>query len=1135
MSMLSRSRSRSRPLPRVPGLSPRATVVAAAWLVVILVVTTLVSAGGVNTPATAAVGNVAMLVAITFSIVACTRAARLRTPASRAWALLALSMGLGLIGQLLYTYDALQTTHAAKAGWQDAVSYLGYAVPLIAALFAFPKPPSRLISRFRVMLDAVVITLGVILVSEATVLRVVREKADLTTMSGWMGLAYPIADVAICSVLFTLGMRQRPRDRATWGCLGVGLVVLVVTDSLYVRLGAEGVDNLTGSPLVAGWIAAPVLIGLSASISRQHTPSSSHRFSLLAQLVPYGPVLGTMVVLGSGTATGDRFFTAGGAVLLLAVAVRQVMIVWENVTLTRDLEQKVALRTADLATMGSIVTSSADAVVGVSADGLVTAWNPAAERLYGHRSEDVLGQPVTFFTAAGVERVRRLLEDARQGRRLDAYELDYEHPDGGILPVAVTVSPVVSDGAVCGISLFGQDITQRRTAAVALETARQEALESSRLKSEFLATMSHEIRTPMNGVIGLTSLLLDTELDETQRQYAEGVRGAGEALLSVINDILDFSKLEAGKVVLDPTEFDPRGLVEDVGALLAPAASSKQLELIVYCPSEVPTAVLGDPGRIRQILLNLASNAVKFTPTGEVAVKVSTVPAPAGQARLRFEVADTGIGINPGDQSRLFESFSQADASTTRRFGGTGLGLAISRSLVDVMGGSIGVQSELGAGSTFWFEIPLPLAQAGAEPLPSSDLLSDLRVLVVDDNATNRTILDAQLRSWRMHPELVADATTALARLRARAAEGRPFDLAVLDMLMPGTDGLELATQISTDPALGELPMLMLTSSLQVPPEVFSAAGIGQWLTKPVRGQELFDKLMRLMAPIETDLNERKRTRQHLPLEKAPDLGRILVVEDNLLNQLVAEGVLSRLGYQSRCVNDGLQALDALRAGSYAAVLMDCHMPVMDGYTATEQIRRRQAAGELSYLPVIAMTAGALAEDRDRCLNAGMDDYISKPVNFEALEVTLARWVGRTSGADPEPGAATPEDGDELWTVATLDNSRLADLADLRAADGTSMLDIIVDTFLERSGNRLEALRTAAAAGDAGTLADAAHELRGTSATIGADRVAQLCGTMERTARQQGSVPASAELDRLAVELTRASTALRQVSPVLQR
>ncbi len=1125
--------SRPRPLWGAFGLSRRATYVAAVWLVVTLVVSTLVSVEGGNTRGSAAVGNVAMLASLVFSVLACTRAALRRTRSSRSWALLALSMFLGLAGQLFYTYDALQGVNAPTAGWLQAISYLGYSVPLIAALFVFPKPPSRLISRFRIVLDAVVITAGVVLVSEATVLRLVRDSADLRSMSGWMGLAYPITDVAICSVLFTLGMRQRHGDRAIWGCLGLGLVLLVVTDSLYVRLAAEGLTNLTGSPLVAGWIAAPVLIGLSSSISPSPNTRSPRNPALLAQLVPYLPVLGAMVVLGSGTARQDPFFVIGGAVLLLAVAVRQVMIVWENVTLTQDLEAKVAARTADLATMGSIVTSSADAVVGVSTDSLVTAWNPAAERLYGHRSEDVLGRPFTFFPATGVERLRALLEDARRGVRLNAYEVDYHHPDGTAIPVAVTVSPVVSEGQVCGISLFGQDITERRAAARMLESARQEALESSRLKSEFLATMSHEIRTPMNGVIGLTSLLLDSELDETQRQYAEGVRGAGEALLSVINDILDFSKLEAGKVVLDPVDFDPRGLVDDVGALLAPAASSKQLELIAYCLAEVPTGVFGDPGRIRQILLNLASNAVKFTARGEVAVKVTAVAAPQGEARLRFEVTDTGIGIEAADQSRLFESFSQADASTTRRFGGTGLGLAISRSLVEVMGGSIGVESEVGVGSTFWFEVPLPLAASRAEATPGSDLLHDLRVLVVDDNATNRTILDAQLRAWRMHPELVEDAASALARLTERAEEGRPFDLALLDMVMPGVDGLELAGRISTDTVLGDLPMLMLTSSLQVAPEVFTAAGIGQWLTKPVRSQELYDKLVRLMAPSEADLHERKRTRQHLPPAKAPDRGRILVVEDNVLNQLVAEGVLSRLGYQSESVNHGGEALVALESGTYAAVLMDCHMPVMDGYTATEEIRRRQAAGLLAPVPVIAMTAGALADDRDRCLRAGMDDYVSKPVNFEALEVTLARWTGRPdaghgSAPAPVPAATT----DVLWSVATLDGTRLADLADLRGADGSSMLDVIVETFLERSTNRLQALRQATSAGDALELSEAAHELKGTSATIGADRVAELCGIFERAARQHGAVPAPAALDRLAVELDRAAEALAQLSPV---
>ena len=488
---------------------------------------------------------------------------------------------------------------------------------------------------------------------------------------------------------------------------------------------AEGQTNLTATPLVIGWMAAPGLTALATLLPRREPKATARNFSLPAQLIPYVPVVGAIVVLATVSLTADSFLLVAGILLLIVMTVRQVMIVYENVSLTRDLEAKVAARTVQLTTLGSIVTSSTDAIIGLSLDGVITAWNPAAEQLYGHRAVDMVGNPPDFLASAENEGVESLLVRARQGEVLGAYEVDWFRPDGSKVPVALGVSPIHDGDVVRGISIFGQDITERRRTAAALVKAREEAMESSRLKSEFLATMSHEIRTPMNGVIGLTSLLLDTELTTSQRQYADGVQAAGEALLSVINDILDFSKLDAGKVVLDLTDFDPRRLVEDVGALLAPAAFSKQLELVAYCLPDVPRTVRGDPGRIRQILLNLASNAVKFTSEGEVAISVKSLPLADGQVTLRFEVTDSGIGVAVEDRDRLFESFSQADASTTRRFGGTGLGLAICRRLVEVMGGQLGMESELGVGSAFWFELPLPLGSApeNIAGLPTHDLL----------------------------------------------------------------------------------------------------------------------------------------------------------------------------------------------------------------------------------------------------------------------------------------------------------------------------------------------------------------------------------------------------------------------------
>jgi PAS domain S-box-containing protein len=836
------------------------------------------------------------------------------------------------------------------------------------------------------------------------------------------------------------------------------------------------------------------------------------------------------VLCFSGTALvhWDTFLRVTGILLLIFLTLRQLLVVYENVSLTGNLEAEMNARTTDLSTLGSIVTSSREAIVGVSLDNAIVSWNPAAERLYGYRAADVVGHPPQFLPSPGREAVQQLLASADAREELGGYEIEWTRPDGSTVPVAMSVSPIVNGEVVTGISVFGHDIAERQRAAAALEQAREEALESSRLKSEFLATMSHEIRTPMNGVIGLTGLLLETELDHLQRRYAEGVRGAGEALLSVINDILDFSKLEAGKVVLEPTDFDPRALVEDIAALLAPAAYAKPLELVAYCEPGVPEALHGDAGRIRQILLNLASNAVKFTAHGEVTVRSTSTPAGEGAVRLRFEVRDTGIGIADVDQHRLFQSFSQADASTTRRFGGTGLGLAISRRLVQAMSGDIGVHSHPGAGSTFWFELTLPLGSGTvADSVAAGQgLLAGRRVLVVDDSGTDR-LLESQLLSWRMRPELVCTAEAAVTTLRAGAAEGQhPFGLAVLNMSGPETDGLQLARTIVADPRLSDLPLIILSSGARPEPHLVSEAGIGQWLRKPVRSSELHDRLVRLLAPHPAVVTAPGPESARPPAPSTGSAGRILVVEDNSVNQLVAEGVVTRLGFAVDSVANGAEAVEAVDGGGYSAVLMDCHMPIMDGFMATRAIRQREADGERT--PIIAMTAGALTEDRTRCLEAGMDDYISKPIDVAALQSVLARWA--LVGPSQLPTSPAPPGLERRTDVGpadrgqpVLDESRLVDLEGLQAPDGTSLLTSIVRSFLSRSPDQLSDLRQAARTGDVDGVQRLAHALRGSSGTIGADRVASMCRQIELG---EGSLPAEGRLDELESELHRAREAL---------
>ncbi|MEW1808958.1 response regulator [Pseudarthrobacter sp. NPDC080039] len=923
------------------------------------------------------------------------------------------------------------------------------------------------------------------------------------------GVAYPIVDVVLVSLVLVLTMRSAPEDRSRWLCLGGGLLVLAFTDSTYVKLTFDGVTGLTGTPLADGWVAAFLLIALAPLVPRGVRRTSDRRvYALALELLPYVPVLGAVVVAPGRLRTeNDPFLLVTGLLVLTLVIVRQVVIILQNITLTRDLESKVASRTAQLEGLGAIVNSTADAIVGKTLEGVITSWNPGAERIYGYRAGDAIGRHSSFFIPAHLlaEEEAFLTAAGRDGETHN-YETERVRGDGSVVPVSVTMSPIRGSDGIHGVATIAQDITDRRRTETELRLARESAVESSRLKSEFLATMSHEIRTPMNGVVGLTELLLGTNLDQTQRQYLEGVKTAAEALLNLINDILDFSKLEAGKVDLELIEFDPRRLVDDVAALLSEQAQSKGLELIAYCSPEVPALLVGDAGRVRQILLNLATNAVKFTPAGEVAIRVS-VTGDEGENVIRFEVRDTGIGIDPSDHGRLFESFSQADASTTRRYGGTGLGLAICQRLTKVMNGQIGLVSTPGQGSTFRVTIPLPaaaLTEDAAADFPAP--LAGLRVLIVDDNATNRLVLQSQLAGWGMIPESVDSADKALTRLREEKAAGRAYDVAVLDMCMPGTNGLELARCISADKGVGSTRLIMLTSTMLVTGAELTAAGIRQWLTKPVRSSDLYDRLLRTMAP--------DRAPAPLPGTQAPApsmasaLGRILVVEDNEINQLVARSMAERLGYTADIVDDGAQAVSATAETSYVAVLMDCHMPVMDGFEATRTIRRRD--GNSRHLPIIAMTAGALAEDRDKCMAAGMDAYLTKPVDLTRLAELLTTWV---------PSTLPPNGGQ------ALDPGRLEILRSLGGGNAQGLLPEAAAAFREGIRPSLASLRQAILDQDADALTQAAHKLKGAAANIGATGAAAICDQLEREGRD-AEPPAAELLARLKTELERVETAL---------
>ena len=689
-----------------------------------------------------------------------------------------------------------------------------------------------------------------------------------------------------------------------------------------------------------------------------------------------------------------------------------------------QLERRVRERTAELSQadqtlreneerLRKLTTSARDGIIMMDNEGRISLWNESAERMFGYTAAEVLGKnlhalltPVRYHEAH--QKAFGHFQLTGQGAAVDrTLELEAVRKDQTEIPVELSLSAVMVKGQWHALGII-RDITERRRAEAEVIKARDVALEATRLKAQFLANMSHEIRTPMNGVIGMTNLLLDTDLTPQQRHFANTIHDSGESLLTLLNDILDFSKIEAGKVALESLDFDLQETIENTLELVSEQAYAKKLELTGFVPPDVPIHLRGDPGRLRQILLNLVGNAIKFTERGEVLVRVAKVSETATLATLRFEVRDTGIGLSSEGRARLFQPFTQADGSTTRRYGGTGLGLAISKQLAEMMNGQIGVESEAGKGSLFWFTAQLEKQPPGT-PLVRKEKrdLTDLRVLIVDDNATNREILEHQTRSWKMRPASAASAAEALSLLRDAFTD--PFPLVILDMDMPGMDGLSLARAIKADSSLGARTRLVMLTSLgqRHDKAELGAAGIDACLTKPVRQSLLFDCLATVMghAP-PLAVGPTPPPSVAVGMARKP---RVLLAEDNIVNRHVAVAQLRKLGYEVDAVTNGLEVLEALRRVPYELILMDCQMPEMDGYDATRAIRRREQEAHSRPVHVIAMTAHAMEGDVEKCMAAGMNDYLSKPVKLEELQRALER--GGQGDPQEAPAASDPRSG----------------------------------------------------------------------------------------------------------------------------
>jgi two-component system sensor histidine kinase/response regulator len=977
---------------------------------------------------------------------------RWRPPRPKGWYLLAGGLALfSAADAVWFYYDAVLHTDVPDPSVVDAV-YLG-AYPFLAwGLLSLARAghPGR---SWGLLLEGGIFGLATFAAGWAFLVEPALNDAVGASLASWVYVAYPVADVVLLGVLAGTAFGSISRAR-TWsyGLLVAAVVLQLVGDIIFALIEpADGYQ--TGHWIDLTWLLSYGLMAVAAlDPSMQRLTSAGDQ-----PLRRFGR--GRLVVVGLAALAGPSVLMLGEApgvreVVFVAIITGMAALVLGRVlALIREREAaEVSLGWTEVR-LQHLVRSSSDVIAILDAGGRLTYANPAADRYLGTTGAALLD----LVHDDDCARIAEQLAGAGtwpEGELRDRFRL--RDLEGSWRDVDSIWRNLLDDPAVNGIVVNLRDVTERnRLEREALDQAR----EKSRMKSAFLANMSHEIRTPMNGVLGMAGLLLDTDLDSGQREYAHMLADSAESMVEIINDILDFSKIEAGKLDIEQREFELRPLIEDVLGTFALRSAEKGLELVGDVAADLPAVVRGDRLRVRQVLSNLLVNALKFTNDGDVIVR-----ARLDARNVRFEVEDTGIGVHPADCARLFEPFEQADASTTRIYGGSGLGLAICTQLVDLMGGEIGVTSQLGRGSVFWFTIPCDVELAVPD---EASPVAGLRVLVVSGHYAQREAVVGLLDAASVSAAGVADSEVAMGILRAAAASDDPFRVVVVDSDAGSMSQAELLAALRRDASLSSLRVLALTAPGQATEP--GVSGFDGWVTKPPRRATLLEAL----AAGAGDHDPGPQASVP-PAPDAPATGRrVLIVEDNEVNQRVAAALVERLGYVATVVGDGIAALEALDRHPFEVVLMDCQMPKMDGYEATLEIRRRQGD---HHTPIIAMTASAMASERDRCLAVGMDDHLPKPIRRDALQAVLGKWA--------EPAGEHGEQGERVDEGEVTDPTPLLRL------------------FIEETSNRLDHIRAALDTGDVANAGRAAHSLQGASNLFGARRLGMLGAEVEHACAQ---------------------------------